>query len=260
MKVALCISGQPRRALDTYPFIYENIIKPNNADVFIHMNFDKNNLYIEKTHADNGVCVLQNDIDEKIIELYKPIQYLIEKPKQLRNPNIKMSTIRAKRMMQMNKHKNWDEKQATDHSVIQASSMYYSIFKCNELKETYANENNFVYDYVIRVRFDLLPKNPIIVKNVDPNFIYYLELGQPDHLISDWINFGSNLIMNVYSSIYFNMEYINTFKFFKIEDRLENKYEPSTICSGMNEHMLRDIMTLFKIPKRAFKSNITLMV
>jgi hypothetical protein len=105
----------------------------------------------------------------------------------------------------------------------------------------------------------LLPKTPIIVNNLDPNFIYYLELSQPDYLISDWINFGSNLIMNVYSSLYFNMEYINTFLFFKKEDRLENTYEPSNTCSGMNEHMLRDIMTLFKIPKKAFTSNITLI-
>jgi hypothetical protein len=41
-KVALCISGQPRSALETFSLIYENIIVPNNADVFIHMNFDSN--------------------------------------------------------------------------------------------------------------------------------------------------------------------------------------------------------------------------
>jgi len=46
-KVALCISGQPRRALETFPFINENIIKPNNADVFIHMHYDDENLYID---------------------------------------------------------------------------------------------------------------------------------------------------------------------------------------------------------------------
>lgn len=40
MKVAICISWQPRCALETYPLIYENIIIPNNADVFIHMNYD----------------------------------------------------------------------------------------------------------------------------------------------------------------------------------------------------------------------------
>jgi hypothetical protein len=43
-KVAICISGQPREATLCFPFIYENIIKPNNADVFMHMNFDKENL------------------------------------------------------------------------------------------------------------------------------------------------------------------------------------------------------------------------
>ena len=48
-KIALCISGQPRNAIETFPLIYENIIIPNNADVFIHMNFDSNNTYIENS-------------------------------------------------------------------------------------------------------------------------------------------------------------------------------------------------------------------
>jgi hypothetical protein len=39
MKVAVCLSGQPRNANDTFGFIMNNIIKPNNADVFIHMNY-----------------------------------------------------------------------------------------------------------------------------------------------------------------------------------------------------------------------------
>jgi hypothetical protein len=259
MRVALCLSGQPRKALETYPFIYENIIKPNNADVFIHMNYDDSSNYIEKSHMDNGVCHLEKGIDKKLIELYKPIRYLIEKPKNLRNPNINMPDLRVKRMLEMNKHRNWNETEAKNHGIKQATCMYYSIYKCNELKETYANENNFVYDYVIRMRFDLVPKQVLFMNQFDPNYIHYLELGQPDHLISDWINFGSNLIMNVYSSLYLNMEYMNTFKYFKKEERLENRYEPSNVCSGMNEHMLRDIMTLYKIPKRPFYANIILI-
>src|SRR6185436_17770941 len=39
MKVAVCLSGQPRYALECFPFIYQHIIEPNNADVFIHMNY-----------------------------------------------------------------------------------------------------------------------------------------------------------------------------------------------------------------------------
>ena len=58
MRVAVCLSGQPRNALITYEYIFQNIIQPNNADVFIHMNYDENNLYMEKTHIDKGNCIL----------------------------------------------------------------------------------------------------------------------------------------------------------------------------------------------------------
>jgi hypothetical protein len=97
--------------------------------------------------------------------------------------------------------------------------MYYSIFKCNELKETYANENGIVYDYVIRVRFDFLPKQPIYCMSIDPNFIYYVAMSQPDDLISDWLNMGSNAIMNIYESLYLNMEYLNTLQLIKRDSR-----------------------------------------
>jgi hypothetical protein len=130
------------------------------------------------------------------------------------------------------------------------ASMYYSIYKANELKEVYANESGFVYDYVIRIRFDLMPLEPIICHKLDPLYIHYLELNQPDELISDWINISSNAVMNIYSSLYLNIEYLNTFQYYKKEERQDNLYEPSDICGGFGEHMLRDLMHLYKIPKQ----------
>ena len=42
-----------------------NIIKPNNADVFIHMNYDNEKRYMEKSHVDNGNCNLEPDRSEE---------------------------------------------------------------------------------------------------------------------------------------------------------------------------------------------------
>ena len=67
------------------------------------------------------------------------------------------------------------------------------------------------------------------------------------------------MIMNVYSSVYLNLEYINSFRFFKKDERLENTLEPSDECSGLSEHMIRDIMTLYKIPKKMFDINLKLI-
>jgi hypothetical protein len=258
-RVALCISGQPRSALKTFSFIMKNIIEPNNADVFIHMHYDSVFYYMEKSHADKGNCILEKGLDHQIIDLYKPKKYLIENPRNFQKPNINIPEKRLEITKQMNSHKEWTDEQHIQYIIKQLTSMYYSIYKSNELKEIYANENGFVYDYVIRIRFDLLPSEPIYCSQLDPNFIHYLEIGQPDQLISDWLNIGSNTIMNVYASLYLNMEYLNTFKYYKKEDRQPNLLEPSDSCGGLYEHMLRDLMHLYNIPKNGIHINCQLL-
>ena len=249
MKVAVCLSGQPRKALETYPYIYNNIILPNNADVFIHMNYDKDTCYIEKTHMDSGVCNYEKDIDIHLIELYKPKGVLIESPRNFQKPNFNVPEKRIENVMKMNSHKNLSRDDAKKHIIKQLLSMYYSIYKSNELKELYATENGIVYDYVIRLRFDYLPQQPLLCYHLDPRFIYYVEMGQQDNLISDWMNIGSNAVMNIYASLYLHIDYLNTFTYYKKDERLGNNLEPSDICGGVYEHMLRDLMALHKIPK-----------
>ena len=83
-------------------------------------------------------------------------------------------------------------------------------------------------------------------------------MGQPDNLISDWFNFGSNAIMNIYSSVFLHMEYLNTFKFLKKNDRENNTYEPSDECGGMSEFLIRDLMFHHKIPKKSINVNVSL--
>jgi len=259
MKVALCISGQPRQALETYPYILKNIIEPNNADVFIHMHYDAENLFMEKLHADKGNCQLEKGIDQQIIELYQPKRHLIESPRNFQKPNIGIPEKRLENIKKMNHHKHWTDHQHIQYHVKQLTSMYYSIYKANELKEIYANEEGFVYDYVIRIRFDLLPLEAILCESLDTNFIHYLEMGQPDDLISDWLNIGSNLTMNIYASLYLNIEYLNTFQYYKKENRLPNRLEPSDKYPGVHEHMLRDLMYLYKIPKQGMHKSCKLV-
>jgi hypothetical protein len=252
MRVAVCLSGQPRSVRETFPYIYNNIIKPNNADVFIHTYFDPDNLYMEKIQLDRGNCSIDASIMDTVLELYKPKVYLVEKPKNFTKINFKMTEFRLKSSRELNKHKNWTDEEHTKHIIKQMMSQYYSIYKSNELKENYANENGFVYDFVIRLRFDLVPRQILKCEDYNPNFIYYQAMEHPDHIISDWINFGSNLIMNIYSSVYLQLEYFNSLDFFTKEMRLENTLEISNTCGANFEYMIRDIMTLHNIPSKAF--------
>ena len=254
-RVAVCLSGQPRSAKDTFGLIMNNIIKPNNADVFIHMNYDNESRYMEKSHADNGRCLLDADMDKWVIDNYNPVRYLIEKPRDFKNAVIGISDSRLNNHKRMNSHKVWTDEEHKRYIVKNLYSMYYSIYKCNELKEMFALETGVHYDYVFRLRFDITPRDVIKCNDYDPNYIYYLDIGQPDSLISDWLNFGSNAIMNVYASLFLHMEYLNNFRFMKKEEREENRLEPSDVYGGIYEHLLRDLMYLHKIPKKGIKTN-----
>lgn len=54
-------------------------------------------------------------------------------------------------------------------------SLYYSYWKCNELKKAYENENNFVYDLVITSRYDNWIGKICDLKTLSPEKFYYLK-------------------------------------------------------------------------------------
>ena len=214
------------------------------------MNYDSNVNYIEKGHLDNGICQYPENIDKTVIDLYSPKAWNIDSPRQFDNPNIRIPEKRIQSHMRMNSHKNMSRDEHKTHIVRQIYSQYYSMHKCNELKELYATERGFVYDYVIRLRFDAKPQRPLICTTLDNMFIHSQSMPLKDSLLNDWMLIGNNMVMNIVSSLFFNFEYLNSFTYFNKHVRIENTLEPSEECGGIYEHALRDILTLYKIPTK----------
>ena len=252
MRVAVCLHGQPRSALQSYENIKHFIIEPNNADVFIHMNIDEADPYIEKSHINNGVCSYPANIVETIKRLYSPKKILTEKPKKLFNKNIVLPEKRIERSYELNGSLGMSRDEHIKHTVRQKYSHYYSIYKCNELKEMYSLENEIVYDFVVSIRFDAFPKDYLRCSSFSPDYVYSQYLNMPDNLINDWLVVGSNLAMNIYASLFLHMEYLNTLKFYKKQERSENTLEPSDACGGWSECLHRDLLDLHKIPRKTF--------
>ncbi len=259
-RVALCLSGQPRYALESFPYIKKFIIDPNKADVFIHMTFQAG--YVEKSHLDNGCCHFPENYDKQVIEAYQPKSHLVEPQQEFNDVSLlQIPACRLARLEKMNAHKKtWTTEQHRQHALKQTISMFYSIFKVTELKERFAQQQKIVYDYVIRIRFDAVPQKELRCADYDPHFIYFQHFNQPDHLIFDWINFGSNCVMNVFGSIFLHLEYLNSYRFFPKAARPENTWEDSDICGSFNEGMIRDIMHRFNISSRSFDVNLKLGV
>lgn len=152
-KYAVIISGQPRGVLETYQSIQESIIKPNNADVFLHSWIDKE--MFGKPYVANWLknqdkpSVASNhvpkDIDKIILDVYQPKKYLFESPKTFKYNH----AIETK------------QKQYIPTQDI--FSMLYSIRMAAEMKQAYEIENKIVYDVVIRIRFGMKFNRPSII-------------------------------------------------------------------------------------------------
>lgn len=116
IKVALCISGDPRNDIYAFPYIYKYFLSDPllETDVYIHTwkNFESLDLYKPKQ------CLIENNLESKIVNNF------LNKFKNLEKINLL-------------------EKYNFDNCIL----LFYSIYKCfNLIKEN--------YDIYIRIRFD----------------------------------------------------------------------------------------------------------
>jgi hypothetical protein len=140
MKIALCISGQPRGLVGGCTMLKEKLIAPSNiTDIFIHnwyhpsmegRPFDSTQPYL-----DNRLGRWMPESDKYLDSQLNPITAVYEYQEDLSQFN----------------HLSNVEGRARQKGL---ASMFLSAFKANELKKQYEEKNNFKYDVVIRARID----------------------------------------------------------------------------------------------------------
>lgn len=143
MRTALCLSGQLRTFNSCYPSLKKYILDCFHPDVFVHTWYEQGDVSIQrdKDQMDSGKSKAVVDItkisallDTKktFLEHFNPIMFDsldgVSKPEHL-----------------------W----GVYHENKGMLPMFYSIYKCNLLKQQYERENNTEYDMVIRTRPDL---------------------------------------------------------------------------------------------------------
>jgi hypothetical protein len=205
MKIALCLSGQPRNAVDTANRIKKTIIEGNNVDVFMHAWHDPEDLNFYKRCPGYWDKKAQKNIDKILTDIYEPKSCLFELPKKWTNPNIKVSEENIKRCFDYGLNDPNGISFFEQYIVNISHSQWYSNYRVNALKEAYSLQTKIKYDVVIKLRYDVSPKIKVDF-NIDPNCFYYENLNQPLNMISDWFAMGSNYVMNVWSSLYWSME------------------------------------------------------
>jgi len=115
-------------------------------------------------------------------------------------------------------------------------SSLYSIMQANLLKKKHELKHGFVYDWVLKLRFDNIIKSHIDLSNLDSNFLYHQEMGKGESEIADWINFSNSKNMDSYSSAFATIE--------NLADSSNKKYGWFSPESILKEACLRDDVQL----------------
>jgi len=203
MKIALCLSGNSRSFVTCYDSIYKSIIKDRDVDVFISTWGIKNNF-----DYNFKFCEDESDINE-LIQLYNPkLTDIQDYDKE--QESIIINDCNGNELLK------YDELNTKTESLINyafnAMSMYYKIYRCNNLKIQYEKTNNFKYDIVIRSRMDFLFENRItdemlqLASNDNDIILIKDEYAKKSKcLCNDKFCFGTSNLMDRYCDLFNNI-------------------------------------------------------
>ena len=221
MKVALCLSGQMRGYLKAYPSVKKNIIDVFNPDIFIHTWDDlgkSNNLHHRalpspivhylprKLHIDlpyfsslfphfSAEISSESIVNEsELRKLYNPKACVVEKSPSLEEYDDFFGFKVPNKMIQKHPKTMWSR------------HLFYKVYKCNELKKDFEQQNDFKYDLVIRLRPDL-SIGEVISPQIDENTLYFrYRTINISNQISDQYFYADSDTMDNVCDIYNNIE------------------------------------------------------
>lgn len=173
MKVALCLSGQIRSIDLIKEKLLENIVFPNNCDIFCHTWHEYNNSKytnyynpLDSDFVNFGSYSFKNI--EKVITYLNPTSFEFEYPYFSEN----------------------------------TKSMFYSLMRSNDLKNKHEKNINQKYDVVIRSRYDILFETKLNINEMEENKIYLSFRPGGCGGVNDCFAYGSSHVMNIYCNLY----------------------------------------------------------
>jgi hypothetical protein len=203
-KIAVCLSGEIRTWRDNY-ITWKNIVDDTDIEVdfFMHfwdsqlpININRSKINSSKLEKIEDIPVSKEDIDD-LINTIKPISYQVEKKKQFTpyNPNQPLF-------------------------LNPQLSQWYAFMKVANLKSDYEIKNNFIYDLVLRFRYDIKLNSILIHQYNKPKFgeihgtHYGCEWDGHEMLIhfADLLWYSDSVTFDILSNYYFEIPKIKGFK------------------------------------------------
>ena len=215
MKIALCLFGQPRFVNQTFPYIFENLCKGYDVDVFCHFWFDEDLVNKPYKYGGDGGWEKQRisaNAVEEALQLYGPKLYKVEKSKRFIDTSLKTDYCYYPNgeIVPWSKHwKESDEPHYIQRIVNNIFSQLYSINQSNLLRKEYEYSINRKYDWVVKCRTDAEVRHKVKYEEYDPNVVNYSGwLDKADGEILDWMNFGGSKAMDPLMSAFCFMDHI----------------------------------------------------
>jgi len=90
------------------------------------------------------------------------------------------------------------------HLLSNNISMWKSIKTASEIAFEYSAENNILFDFIIRMRFDVIPSISIdkLVMQIPNNGILVPDTNQPKDMVNDWFAAGRPREMKIYMNLF----------------------------------------------------------
>jgi hypothetical protein len=225
-RIALCLSGHTRSFLKPYYALQKFLLDKYNIDVFIHTWAYDGNLTYSQDASGNLRKIIENrtKVNEETLKLlYNPKKITIEDPAL----NTFMANV-PKRIKS-----NYYKSKGPVMNNFNAWCQMYSISFVNQLKIQYEKDNDFEYDFVIRMRFDHILddfKNDWfdyrkIIKYSDA---FWIAPNKLNDKIADLFNYYYNVFIVVKM---FNVElfFEYLFKKLKLDEEIEDIVSLSSI-------------------------------
>jgi len=192
MRVAFCFSGQPRDVKKTLDNIIWSWGSHQQLDFFVHTWIpEQTGAFRPDTPSDT--------FDDETLE------YIIEKL----NPK----KHKFQQQVVFNKvypdSKKWPvgNPWSIPNPSQNIQSFFYSVQQANNLKKQYEVENNFVYDCVIRTRFDYLFMKQYNIKDYDLRYLHVKgDCTHTDYALNDHIAMSNSYNMDLYSDMFNSLE------------------------------------------------------
>lgn len=219
-RYALLLSGQPRYHEHVLKNLLTNLIFPNNCDVFGYFwSYDQSSLQKfvwnipvqHVVHRDiNTITYWKENLDNimeyiPFTDVYVCPQIEFQQNRFAPGEEERDGALQIGTEMFEESVKRWN---------FSIQSHFYSVWAVNQLKKQYESNNGFRYDGVIRLRTDVLFRQPIDLTTLDPskmtlpiNYEYHYT-GELLPRKCDFVAYSCSELMDVYCDYYQHLDWV----------------------------------------------------